>query len=53
MYEKEHTRPERYSLENESAAQNTNDVSVTNLPCLSEICHFCYFHDKSQTNLTF
>ena len=26
---------------------------MTNLPFLSEFCHFCHFNDKRQTNMTF
>ena len=34
-------------------AWRANDVNVTNLPFLSEFCHFCHFNDKRQTNMTF
>ena len=30
----------------------TNDVKLTNLQCLCEVCHFPHFHDKRQTKIT-
>ena len=32
-------------------AWHTNDVRVTNLQFLSELCHFSHFNDKSHTKV--